>query len=168
MMTFLILNMIMLTMMFTFMNHPLSSGMILMAQTIIICLISSINNLNYWYSYILFLIMIGGMMVLFIYMTSIASNEKFKFSLNLTFIMLTFLILNMMFVFFDNFYMSLDMHNYEMAHMNNYLNFKFSLNKYTNFPNNLTFFSIIIYLFITLIASVKITKIEYGPLRQKF
>ncbi len=50
----------------------------------------------------------------------------------------------------------------------NIINNKLSLIKYFNFPNNLIIIIIIIYLFITLIAVVKITKFLYGPLRQKF
>nr|ALO70513.1 NADH deshydrogenase subunit 6 [Dexiogyia corticina] len=151
---------------FMFLNHPLSMGMMLLVQTILICLITGMLNSSFWFSYILFLIMIGGMLVLFIYMTSIASNEMFKYSNNLMmmiffmviyfFIMNTFLdsyFMNMMFIFKENVLFTL-----------NFL----PLTKYFNYPSMMMIFLMIIYLFITLIAIVKITKIEFGPLRQKF
>nr|YP_010235792.1 NADH dehydrogenase subunit 6 [Bambusicaliscelis flavus]QTD82410.1 NADH dehydrogenase subunit 6 [Bambusicaliscelis flavus] len=61
-----------------FMKHPVSMGSLLMTQTILICMISSMKFYSPWYSYILFITIIGGMMVMFMYMSSIASNEKFK------------------------------------------------------------------------------------------
>nr|AZZ89034.1 NADH dehydrogenase subunit 6 [Achilidae gen. 1 sp. n. 1 SX-2018] len=60
------------------MNHPLSMGFMLTVQTTIMCLYSSTLMSSPWFGYILFIIMIGGMMVMFMYMSSIASNEKFK------------------------------------------------------------------------------------------
>jgi NADH-ubiquinone oxidoreductase chain 6 len=42
-----------------------------------------------------------------------------------------------------------------------------NLNKLYNFPTNLITLLLINYLFLTLVAVVKITNIFYGPLRQK-
>lgn len=42
------------------------------------------------------------------------------------------------------------------------------IRKFFNFPSRIILIIIIIYLFITLIAVVKIVNINYGPLRQKF
>lgn len=44
----------------------------------------------------------------------------------------------------------------------------FLINKLYNFPTNLISIILIIYLFFTLVAIVKITNIFEGPLRQKF
>nr|WMV00360.1 NADH dehydrogenase subunit 6 [Maoricicada mangu] len=68
---------------FIFMKHPLSMGMILLMQTMFSCMICSFYLSCYLFSYILFLIFIGGMLILFMYMSSIASNEKFFFSTKL-------------------------------------------------------------------------------------
>nr|URH16896.1 NADH dehydrogenase subunit 6 [Nasutitermes princeps] len=65
------------SLMFTQMKHPMAMGMMLLMQTIMICLISGTMYSSFWFSYILFMIMIGGMLVLFMYMTSLASNEMF-------------------------------------------------------------------------------------------
>nr|AQP30278.1 NADH dehydrogenase subunit 6 [Termes sp. A TB-2017] len=66
------------SLMFTQMKHPLAMGLMLLMQTTIVCLISGTMYKSFWFSYILFMIMIGGMLVLFMYMTSLASNEMFS------------------------------------------------------------------------------------------
>nr|ARH55036.1 NADH dehydrogenase subunit 6 [Haliplus sibiricus] len=165
---------IMLTIMFLFLNHPMSMGMILMIQTLIISLMSGMLSFSFWFSYILFLVMIGGMLILFIYMTSMASNEMFKFSIN-TFIMM-FIILNvfmMLFLFIDPMYLTLMLKNNNLIeYINNLMMLNnenmISLNKIYNMPNNLMTILLINYLLLALIAVVKITNINFGPLRQKF
>nr|WMV00370.1 NADH dehydrogenase subunit 6 [Maoricicada iolanthe] len=82
---------------FIFMKHPLSMGMILLTQTMFSCLICSLYLNCYLFSYILFLIFIGGMLILFMYMSSIASNEKFFFSTKL--MMLNFFFLSLISLF---------------------------------------------------------------------
>nr|YP_009351674.1 NADH dehydrogenase subunit 6 [Globitermes sulphureus]AQP30350.1 NADH dehydrogenase subunit 6 [Globitermes sulphureus] len=66
------------SLMFTQMKHPLAMGLMLLIQTTLVCLISGTMYSSFWFSYILFMIMIGGMLVLFMYMTSLASNEMFS------------------------------------------------------------------------------------------
>nr|YP_009692277.1 NADH dehydrogenase subunit 6 [Anthonomus rectirostris]QEH58482.1 NADH dehydrogenase subunit 6 [Anthonomus rectirostris] len=165
-MSLLILNS-MFSIMFMFMNHPLSLGCVLLAQTILASLFSSIFYFNYWFSYIIFLAMVGGMLVMFIYMTSLASNEKFlmpKFML--IFSMLMLMILSMNLIFMDGFYsflMSSFMMNYSQT-----MNFNnLTLNKYFNYPYMHMMIFLMFYLFITLIAVVKIIDKNLGTLRQK-
>nr|QNP10094.1 NADH dehydrogenase subunit 6 [Ochthebius pilosus] len=160
---FLMMNII-LSMNFLFMIHPLSMGMILLLQTIMITMITGFLNSNFWFSYILFLIMIGGMLVLFIYMTSIASNEKFKFNNKLMIMTMMMLIIMMLLMMTDKFNFIMNNFDYNNYFNSNYL----MLNKFYNTPSNLIMFMMIMYLFITLIAVVKITNFKLGPLRQKF
>nr|APX39820.1 NADH dehydrogenase subunit 6 [Psylliodes fusiformis] len=159
---------IMNSLIFMFLYHPLSSGLILLAQTVVISLLSGLMNYNFWYSYILFLIMIGGLLILFIYMTSIASNEKFKFNKNLTIIMMLTIMITMimmiMDLFYFNYFMNIQDNKFIFLNYNNNWSFK----KYFNYPNFNMMTMMIMYLFITLIAIVKITNNSYGPLRQKF
>nr|QNG56389.1 NADH dehydrogenase subunit 6 [Macrohyliota sp. 1 MJ-2020] len=153
---------------FILMNHPLSMGLILLIQTIMISLMTGSLSLNFWYSYILLLIMIGGMLILFIYMTSIASNEIFKPSLKLSMMMMFYLFMMSIFmIMIDHFINNIHSYNEFMNYINNYTNINLSLNKFLNQPMMMIYFILIIYLFITLIATVKITNINYGPLRQK-
>nr|QGA73987.1 NADH dehydrogenase subunit 6 [Chrysomela populi] len=167
--TILILNSMWLTsIMIMFLSHPLSLGMILLMQTIMTSLITGMLNTNYWFSYILFLIMIGGMLILFIYMTSIASNEKFKFSYKLILMFTLFIIIMTMLLFTDFYYFNMKVNFSDQMNQNNLSNFKLSMNKYMNYPQNLIMFMMIMYLLITLIMVVKITSMHYGPLRQKY
>nr|YP_009244986.1 NADH dehydrogenase subunit 6 [Endoclita signifer]AMR73730.1 NADH dehydrogenase subunit 6 [Endoclita signifer] len=158
------------TMMF-FLNHPLSMGLMLLLQTFMIAFMSGMLINTFWFSYILFLTILGGLLVMFIYVASIASNEMFKFNPNL--IMFYLIILMMMFIMifiFNNLY-SLNMNiNKEMMIFYDkmfFFNNENSINIskiYNNQSYFLTMMSII-YLLITLLAIVKITNINYGPLR---
>nr|AND96691.1 NADH deshydrogenase subunit 6 [Phalops smaragdinus] len=143
-------------------KHPLTLGMILLIQTINMSLCLGYFNLNYWFSYILFLIMIGGMLVLFIYMTSIASNEKFFPSIKLfMFSMFMIVLYTLIAMIMDPYYISLS----NMYKTNMFEEINWSLNKYLNFPNNMIMYMLIMYLLITLLAVVKITSFKKGPLR---
>nr|AML25855.1 NADH dehydrogenase subunit 6 [Staphylinidae sp. BMNH 1274171] len=165
-MMFLMLNCI-FSIMFILMNHPMSLGMILLTQTILISMITGYLSMNFWFSYILFLIMIGGMLILFIYMTSIASNEPFYFSKKMLFnYVLLMIIIIIMIMVMDPYYFLKYLMLKENLWLNNLDNY--NLTKYFNYPSIIIIIMMMIYLLITLIAIVKITQIEYGPLRQKF
>nr|AQT19250.1 NADH dehydrogenase subunit 6 [Zeugodacus depressus] len=152
------------------MNHPLAMGLMLLIQTLQICLLTGLMTKSFWFSYILFLIFLGGMLVLFIYVTSLASNEMFSLSMKLTImcIMIT-MILTLIFMFMDKSLTTPFMQNLEMqpTHQMNILLPENALNlhKLYNFPTNLITILLMNYLLITLIAVVKITKLFYGPLR---
>nr|ARH54543.1 NADH dehydrogenase subunit 6 [Ontholestes tessellatus] len=157
---------LMFSVLFIFLNHPLSMGITMLMQAILVALISGLLNLNFWFSYILFLIMIGGMLVLFIYMTSIASNEKFKFSnILLLFMISMFFIAMIGYMAIDNLFFYMISYS---ENLHSSFNYNTNLNKFLNYPSNIILFMMIIYLFITLIAVVKITDIKFGPLREKF
>nr|YP_011015324.1 NADH dehydrogenase subunit 6 [Silesis erberi]UPP55789.1 NADH dehydrogenase subunit 6 [Silesis erberi] len=152
---------------FLFMSHPLSMGFTLLIQAILIAMITGTMSHNFWFSYILFMTMIGGMLVLFIYMTSVASNEKFMFSTSLT-MMISMSIIMMIFLMMTDSYPGyMSTMNIDMQSMIVPSSFELSLSKYINLPSNWIMISMIIYLLITLIAVVKITNVTYGPLRQK-
>nr|WKU84115.1 NADH dehydrogenase subunit 6 [Rhinoprosopa nasuta] len=168
----LILNImiLMLAFMFLQMNHPLSMGMMLLIQTIMICCISGLMTKSFWFSYILFLIFIGGMLVLFIYVTSLASNEMFIFSTKmLMLMMINFFILMILMIFLDKMILITNSLNNEMnsiSYLNSYImENSLNLNKLYNYPTNMMTILLINYLLITLIATVKITKLFYGPIR---
>nr|YP_009757483.1 NADH dehydrogenase subunit 6 [Bruchidius uberatus]QIM59430.1 NADH dehydrogenase subunit 6 [Bruchidius uberatus] len=153
--------------MFMFLKHPLSMGLILLIQTIMTALMTGLMNLNFWFSYILFLIMIGGLLILFIYMTSIASNEKFKFSSSLFMLFFFNLMISLFLLLMDQWFPSLIFNSFDILKQNIYIyNYSFLLNKYFNYPNNMIVYMMIIYLLITLIMTVKITNISFGPMRQ--
>nr|YP_010627111.1 NADH dehydrogenase subunit 6 [Erebus macrops]WBK26802.1 NADH dehydrogenase subunit 6 [Erebus macrops] len=157
-----------------FLNNPLSMGLMILTQTLLVCLLSGMMIKTYWFSYILFLTFLGGLLVLFIYVSSIASNELFKPSFYTKMFMMFSLILFFIFLFmwFNNLYwmnfsMNSEMNNfYSLSLFMNNEN-KINLNKLYNNQTFMIMLMLIIYLFITLIAVVKITNIFYGPLRSK-
>nr|YP_010292334.1 NADH dehydrogenase subunit 6 [Epiphora bauhiniae]ULO26059.1 NADH dehydrogenase subunit 6 [Epiphora bauhiniae] len=158
-----------------FLNHPLSMGLMILIQTLLTCLLSGMLIKTYWFSYILFLTFLGGLLVLFIYVSSIASNEMFSFTLNMKmFIMIIiFLLIFFIIIFFNDLnWMNLIINNSEMINFFNSVLFfyenKINLNKLYNNQTFMLTYLLIIYLFITLIAMVKITNIFYGPLRSNY
>nr|APX39976.1 NADH dehydrogenase subunit 6 [Lachnaia hirta] len=152
---------------FCMMKHPLTSGLILLIQTILIALVSGTMNLDFWFSYIVFLIMIGGMLVLFIYMTSIASNEKFKFSLPMSMIFSTSVLASLMTIFIDSTLNFSSIQTLETTSTKIKTSI-YLLNKYLNYPHSMIYILMVVYLLITLIAVVKITIKTKSTLRQKF
>nr|ADO60534.1 NADH dehydrogenase subunit 6 [Drilus flavescens] len=148
---------------FIWTNHPMSAGMTLMAHALLIALMSGTMSNNLWYSYILFIIMIGGLLVLFIYMTSVASNEKFKISFSIMFM----IVAATMWTTKNQEFLHMSNKTMEMLSFNsNWIN-QMSMSKYLNNPLNLWVISMIVYLLLALIAVAKITNIKYGPLRSK-
>nr|QNV11653.1 NADH dehydrogenase subunit 6 [Coenosia mollicula] len=169
---------ILMTMLFIFnlifmnMKHPLAMGLTLLIQTTLVCLLSGMMTKTFWFSYILFLVFLGGMLVLFIYVTSLASNEMFSFSIKLISMTSIIFMLNMIILFFIDKNILLMYSNYETLSITNMNSFmmenSLSINKLYNYPNNLMTILLMNYLLITLIAIVKITKMHKGPLRPSF
>nr|YP_009227960.1 NADH dehydrogenase subunit 6 [Nassarius variciferus]AIW04699.1 NADH dehydrogenase subunit 6 [Nassarius variciferus] len=58
------------------MMQPLSLGLVIMASTLLMCFISAIT-LSSWYGYILFLIYVGGLLVMFAYVAALSPNVLF-------------------------------------------------------------------------------------------
>lgn len=147
-------------------------GFILLTQTILNCLITGVITKSFWFSYILFLIFIGGILILFIYIASLASNEKLKFNpLIIIKVNLLFIVLLVTYILFDKFYIINYLNNTDIIIFSdqtflineNHL----SLSKIYDSPNNFTVILIINYLLLTLIIIVKITNLFQGPLRPK-
>nr|ARH54660.1 NADH dehydrogenase subunit 6 [Scirtes orbicularis] len=168
----MMLNSMMLSMIFMTLSNPISLGFVLILQTILISMISSMYSYSFWMSYILFLIMVGGMLILFTYVTSIASNEKFY----LSFKPISFFLLTMLFIILTMIIdktMMLQMSKMSEMNLFNSMNNlmeenSIMLNKMYNKPSNMISFMLINYLFMTLIIAVKITNLKSGPIRQKF
>nr|AVN68310.1 NADH dehydrogenase subunit 6 [Panesthia angustipennis] len=148
---------------FTQMNHPLAMGLILLIQTIMISMITGLSSQSFWFSYILFLIFIGGMLVLFIYITSLASNEMFMLSTKLI-CLLTFITLPILILVKMNLPTTINQETSMFIMINN--STPLPLLKLYNYPTGMMTIMMAIYLLITLIAVVKITNIFKGPLRQ--
>nr|YP_002922057.1 NADH dehydrogenase subunit 6 [Penaeus californiensis]ACB30100.1 NADH dehydrogenase subunit 6 [Penaeus californiensis] len=151
---------------FTRLFHPLAMGIMLLFQTIMICVTAGLSMNSFWFSYILFLIFLGAMLVLFIYVASLASNESFSFSgsLLLTSSFITFM--GFMMIIVDPLLLNTPMSIQQSSLTNSHLtSTQFLLNSIYNYTTmNLTLF-IVLYLLLTLIVVVKITNTFFGPLR---
>nr|YP_009737822.1 NADH dehydrogenase subunit 6 [Mellicta ambigua]QHW07596.1 NADH dehydrogenase subunit 6 [Mellicta ambigua] len=171
---FLSLSLILISIFMFFLNHPFSMGLMILIQTLFLCLLSSMLINTYWFSYILFLVFLGGLLVLFIYVSSIASNELFKISpFNKSFIFYLLLMYFFSFYFKNNLFWMNFSFNDEMKNFFNLFlffnnEFNFNLSKLYNTQTYMLTMMMIIYLFIALVAVVKITNIFFGPLRSNF
>lgn len=139
-------------------------GFILILQTIIIIILIGKLNLNFWLSFIIFLIFIGGILILFIYVVSIIINKIKKQQINFIYFFLKIVFLLIILIYYIN---SSYHKNYETIIFNFLiqLNNETSINllKLYNIPNLIINLILIIYLFIIIIICSKITNFHLGP-----
>nr|YP_010463211.1 NADH dehydrogenase subunit 6 [Capodemus sinuatus]UUJ37735.1 NADH dehydrogenase subunit 6 [Capodemus sinuatus] len=148
---------IMITISFIFMwlNHPLVMAISIILQTMLIAIYMGTTLGSFWFSYIILIIMTSGMLVLFMYMASIASNEMFKASMKLMVYSITILAISFNI-------------NFEEMTLNlpkNYLNIM--LNWLFNSSTMMITIMMVMYLFFVMIVVSKIVNINEGPLRIK-
>uniref|UniRef100_UPI00315D9A75 NADH dehydrogenase subunit 6 n=1 Tax=Centrotypus assamensis TaxID=3038120 RepID=UPI00315D9A75 len=156
--TMLIKMMMMSSILASMTKKPMSMGTMLLIQTFLIIMYMNMISNSSWIPLTTFLIMIGGLLVIFMYMSSITSNEKF----NMNYKILTILI-----------YLSIPMEelmssgqSYESENMLTINNSMISLTKmYTKSMIMTTL--MIMYLMLTMITINKIVKTFEGPLRSK-
>nr|WNL54469.1 NADH dehydrogenase subunit 6 [Amitermes sp. 'megaceps'] len=150
----------MTSLMFTQMKHPMAMGLMLLIQTTMVCLISGTMYSSFWFSYILFMIMIGGMLVLFMYMTSLASNEMFSPSNKMLMTTLTLLpILTYMMPTVTN---NKEMNTHNTMTENEILTTTTVM--YNQMMGTMTTL-LVLYMLLTLIVVVNIINVSSGPLR---
>nr|UEE83295.1 NADH dehydrogenase subunit 6 [Petalocephala eurglobata] len=143
-----------------FMSNPLSMGLLLVIYSFMISFFIGKVMLSSWFCIIIILMMIGGLLVIFMYISSISSNESFKFSFVFFFFFFFFF-----FLMFDE--MLIDFQTLDSISMdyNFDLSESFSMVKlYNNSCMMLTIF-MIIYLVFTMIVVSFIVKHYKGPLR---
>nr|ASU45984.1 NADH dehydrogenase subunit 6 [Schistocerca pallens] len=151
-------------------SHPMSMMLFIILQTFLVGLMTGTMMESYWLSYILFLTFLGGMLVLFIYITSIASNEMFQpksITMIITLTMWVFIML--MLIILDTTMLMDFFKNTETMNIDNSINYQemtMSLEKLYNSPTFIITMMMMIYLFLALLAVVKITNINQGPIRK--
>nr|QOL00631.1 NADH dehydrogenase subunit 6 [Hieroglyphus annulicornis] len=151
-------------------SHPMSMMLFIIFQTVLIGLMTGIMMESFWLSYILFLTFLGGMLVLFIYITSIASNEMFQpksLTLIMTLMLSTIVMISLIIIdkmMFMDFFKNTD--NMNIDNSINFQEMTLSLEKLYNNPTFIITMMMIIYLFLALLAVVKITNINQGPIRK--
>ena len=55
--------------------NPLSMGLFILLHTFIVCLYFATISSRFWFSLILFLVFLGGLIIIFIYVASLAPNK---------------------------------------------------------------------------------------------
>nr|YP_009739790.1 NADH dehydrogenase subunit 6 [Stygobromus pizzinii]QIC54402.1 NADH dehydrogenase subunit 6 [Stygobromus pizzinii] len=157
---------IMTTFLFIFLWHPLTMTAVIIFQSLVIAVNLYMYTQTSWFTYILIMTFLSGMMIIFAYISSIVPNEtitKMPFFIGTSIIMTAMIMLalfltdHMSFIFLN---MPLNMsvlYNLSTATI-----FKI-------FKSNTNIMAIILisYLLIVLIMVVKITAFNKGPLRVK-
>nr|QHZ87463.1 NADH dehydrogenase subunit 6 [Sympetrum eroticum] len=150
---FSVMLMIMNSLLFSSMTHPMNMGITLLLQTLLMCILMGLMSYSSWFSYILFLVFLGGMLVLFIYMTSIASNEMFKKSMYLTaFTMFMTIGVLLIIMFLDPYMMVNSLNNQAII---NSSETKMIMSPLYNNPTSIITVFMVLYLFLTLIVIVR-------------
>lgn len=134
-----------------FISHPIFFRIILIISSVMVGVICIKINLS-WFFYLLVLVFLGGVIILIIYINTLAMNEKFFFYkiFNKPLYTAIFIILTQI-IFFKNFYLKVNFSNY------------MSIRLYESI-NLLSLIFLMLYLLLTLICVVKLVKFEYGPL----
>nr|QLY90198.1 NADH dehydrogenase subunit 6 [Halesus radiatus] len=146
-------------------NHPLIITIFIIFQTCILILITGIMSYSFWMSYLMFLTFIGGLLVLFIYISSLTPNKIFY--LNYKKILSIFLIL-FLFIMFTQIQPTLM--NLEMTPLsfsNKFINTENNLYLSNFYNKNELWMTLILmnYLLLALVISTKIILLTEGPMR---
>lgn len=139
------------SLLFPLIFHPLIIGIIIIFLTLIISIHIWITLNHPWLAYILFLVFLGALLVLFIYISTLAPNEKF---IKLSYYPLLILFLTPL---LPHQKINKDITIIEVDFLPSIKLFSLSLSIITLF--------IALYLFLTLIIISKITLFKEGPLR---
>nr|WRY72458.1 NADH dehydrogenase subunit 6 [Warodia biguttata] len=136
---------------------PMSMGVVLMMQTMLVILFMNSIMTTSWFAMTTFMMMIGGLLIMFMYMSSIASNEKFKLKINLMVLLILMITISeeMMCKNYLN-------ETQEMLTSNN---LNFSLMKIYNSKSMGLTIMLVMYLLLTMISVTKMVKHHKGPLR---
>nr|QNV12056.1 NADH dehydrogenase subunit 6 [Lithobius forficatus] len=138
----------------TYISHPITLIFSLIIYTLLIAMMTSSMYSMFWYGYILILVFLGGMLILFLYVASIAPNEMFP-SIPVKMILMSLIMFIPLALYLNK---SSSLFIWDSSAMFN------SLIKLYN-QNFMLMLFIILYLLITLLIVVKITNFFSGPLR---
>nr|YP_010148811.1 NADH dehydrogenase subunit 6 [Anodonta nuttalliana]QQV69702.1 NADH dehydrogenase subunit 6 [Anodonta nuttalliana] len=138
--------------------HPLPLGMMVLFLAFISC--SLIATISPWYSYMLFFIFIGGMLVMFAYIASLSPNMTFSTNSPLMPLLLTLIsLLSLKNLKLSSTYSTNAHIDSSVSHTTQTLSFLYTQNGITSV------FLLACILLIALVASVKICKPKMGALR---
>nr|YP_010872924.1 NADH dehydrogenase subunit 6 [Pheidole fervida]WGV34118.1 NADH dehydrogenase subunit 6 [Pheidole fervida] len=147
--------------------HPIFMLLLIMLYSSIICLIMSIWSHNFMYSIMLFLIMISGMLIMFLYFSSLISNDQTKFIINFP-LMLSFFFNIIILLFMTKYFIIYPMYNFNEMYMSTILNdnlFNNIIHIFSYPYSNITMICIL-YLLLTLFTIIKICSTKSSTLRK--
>nr|UNA68704.1 NADH dehydrogenase subunit 6 [Leptocorisa acuta] len=159
-MTMMFIIMAMLSITFMTLKHPLTMGIAIIAQTIIISMTTGMMMGSFWFSYILMITMLSGMLVLFMYMASIASNEKFNPSIKMMTMTMLTITVSIVYMYIT------EQNDKEMISMM-IMPENISLNNLFNMKHKFITMMMVMYLLFTMITVSFIVNISEGPLKIK-
>lgn len=141
------------------MAHPLSFGLVLLSTTLVSAIISALLASS-WYGYIIFIIFIGGLLVMFAYVAALAPNAFFKPPrLNIIIALLLLVFVPLLIITF-----SFPLPTTFLSYTNPLYVIKSSTLIYTPAFFSTLFFLMYI-LLLTILAVAKICSFSIGPLR---
>nr|YP_010586040.1 NADH dehydrogenase subunit 6 [Apatidelia acuminata]UZZ43776.1 NADH dehydrogenase subunit 6 [Apatidelia acuminata] len=148
-------------------THPLIITIFIIIQTVNLTMITGMISYSFWMSYIMFLVFIGGLLILFIYISSLIPNKNF--SLNYKILTMTLIIMFLIILTMKIFPTFMNNEMIQFMNMMSPINEENSI-FITNFYNvNEKFMTFILmnYLLLSLIITTKITSLNSGPMRNK-
>nr|ASM82732.1 NADH dehydrogenase subunit 6 [Eosembia sp. FS-2017] len=155
---------ILMSMTFLYFTHPLMLTIIILSQTLNSCMILGKILKNFWIPYMIIIIMLGGLMIMFVYMCSTSPNQimmkaliqiKFKSKLLMIF-MLTVISIKLLMKKLK--IMPLNYSNTIDSEINMF-------NILMNFPNHKLFPIMMMILLFLMFISMKISASSESPLR---
>nr|YP_010586534.1 NADH dehydrogenase subunit 6 [Psychomyia kalais]UZZ44348.1 NADH dehydrogenase subunit 6 [Psychomyia kalais] len=161
----LMMSFIMTTLIFSLSKNPMILNFIIFIQLLNSCFFMNLLINKSWFSYLLFIMFIGGLMILFMYMCSISTNMKFKINFKFYIIMMMIMMIMLMITKYEMFNYKINYFNYSSSLIMNDYNFLFKL-----FNNNALMISLLTInmLFFMMIYTSKMILNLKGPLRKKY
>lgn len=146
--------------------HPIFTLILILIYRRIICLLISRWSHNYIYSIILFLILVRGILIIFLYFSRLISNEQTKIYINFPLTISLIINITIIYKFIKYFNYPLYNFNEKFTLFNlNYNLFNNILHIYSYPYTNITLICIL-YLLITLLTIIKICSIKTSTLRK--
>ena len=134
-----------------FISHPIFFRVMLIIRSVVVGLICIKINLT-WFFYLLVLVFLGGVIVLIIYINTLAMNEKFFFyKVEFKSVYMILFLIALQLVFYKNSFLKINFSNCIPRAL-------------YGSANSLLLVFLILYLLLTLICVVKLVKFEFGPL----
>ena len=141
-------------------------GLILLIQTFIVSLFRGGLLFTFWFSYVLILIFLGAILILFIYISSLAPNQEFRMSPSIflpIFVLFTVSFISLLIdpLLFQTAYTKIESFSKAFISHTPAWSLRMIYDTHTSFVTCM----IILYLLLTLIVVVKVVHPFFGPLR---